>query len=154
MEAEDDGFSRLALPDVTATQTGATERVARVPRRYGESGLMPRFVILEHDHPMRHWDLMLESGTILRTWRLPAFPRSGETIAAEATFDHRLVYLDYEGPISGGRGRVIRRESGTFAWQTQAVDRVVVRVDGEQLRGVLRLEQEGGSWRGEFVADI
>ncbi|HEY7425862.1 MAG TPA: DNA polymerase ligase N-terminal domain-containing protein [Gemmataceae bacterium] len=115
---------------------------------------MPRFVILEHDHPGLHWDLMLESGAVLRTWRLAAPPRAGEIIAATATFDHRPVYLDYEGPVRSDRGRVIRRERGTFAWQTQEVDRVVVRLDGVQLRGILQLEQvEGDSWRGEFIAD-
>lgn len=115
---------------------------------------MPRFVILEHDHPTRHWDLMLECGEVLRTWRLEGPPRAGEAIAATAAFDHRLVYLDYEGPISGGRGRVIRRESGTFLWQMQAVDRVVVHLQGEHLRGVLHLERVAGDcWRGEFVED-
>ena len=112
---------------------------------------MPRFVVLEHDHPMRHWDLMLECGEILRTWRLSSPLRAGEAIAATATFDHRLVYLDYEGPVSGGRGRVVRRESGTFTWQVQAEARIVVRLHGEQLRGALRLEQVAGdSWRAEF----
>ena len=31
---------------------------------------MPRFVILEHDYPELHWDLMLETAGALRTWRL------------------------------------------------------------------------------------
>jgi len=115
---------------------------------------MPRFVILEHDHPVLHWDLMLESGAVLRTWRLAAPPRAGEVITATATFDHRTIYLDYEGPVSSDRGRVIRREFGMFAWQTQAVDRVVIRLDGAQLRGILRLEQaEGDSWYGDFISD-
>ncbi len=115
---------------------------------------MPRFVVLEHDHPMLHWDLMLECGEILRTWRLPEPPRAGAAIAATATFDHRLVYLDYEGPISGGRGRVVRRETGTFTWLVQTGEQVAVRLDGEHLHGVLRLEQiSGESWRGEFVEE-
>ena len=116
---------------------------------------MPRFVVLEHDHPMRHWDLMLEHGEVLRTWRLAEPPRAGEPITATATFDHRLVYLEYEGPISGGRGRVIRCESGTFTWQVQNNDRVEVRLHGERLRGVLRLEQIAGDcWRAEFVEEL
>jgi hypothetical protein len=103
---------------------------------------------------MRHWDLMLECGAVLRTWRLAEFPRAGAEIAATAVFDHRLVYLDYEGPISGGRGSVIRRASGAFVWQVQDVHRIEVRLEGEQLRGILRLEQvTGDSWRGEFVED-
>src|SRR5947199_376784 len=58
---------------------------------------MPRFVILEHDHPARHWDLLLESEGVLRAWRLPA-PPQGDALV-QANFDHRLFYLDYEGPV-------------------------------------------------------
>src|SRR5205807_395991 len=43
---------------------------------------MPRFVILEHDHPELHWDLMLEAGPVLRTWRLAAPPQPGRAVAA------------------------------------------------------------------------
>src|SRR5262245_13250395 len=154
MEGRDGRFSSAAVPGVTAARAGATGGIMRASARYGESGTMPRFVILEHDHPVLHWDLMLESGAVLRTWRLAAPPCADEAIAATATFDHRPVYLDHEGPVRGGRGQVVRRESGMFAWQTQAVDRVVIRLDGAQLRGILRLEQmEGDSWRGEFIAD-
>src|SRR6185437_4307487 len=69
-------------------------------RRSGVSRTMSRFVLLEHDHPELHWDLMLESGAVLRTWRLTAPPCGGEVITAMASFDHRALYLDYEGPIS------------------------------------------------------
>jgi hypothetical protein len=119
----------------------------------GASRTMPRFVILEHDHPKLHWDLMLEAGSILRTWRLEAPPRPGEWIAATAVFDHRLLYLDYEGPVSGGRGRVVRREHGTFAGQLKGQGQIVVRLQGERLCGVLHLEQiKGDQWRAEFHA--
>lgn len=115
---------------------------------------MPRFVILEHDHPQLHWDLMLEDGAVLRTWRLPAPLRPGEAFTALRSFDHRLLYLDYEGPISGGRGQVIRRERGDFVWQVQDADHIEVYLSGERARGVLRLEQEEGeTWRGEFLAE-
>ena len=109
---------------------------------------MPRFVILEHDHPQLHWDLMLEAGSILRTWRLAAPPCCGETIAAAAAFDHRLLYLDYEGPISGGRGRVVRWDSGAFTGQVQGEPPIIVHLQGQRLCGVLRLEHvEGDAWR-------
>ncbi len=115
---------------------------------------MPRFVILEHDHPQLHWDLLLESGTILRAWRLSAPPGVEQTLTATASFDHRLLYLDYEGPISGDRGRVVCWEHGPFVWEVQAVDRIVVRLQGARQCGVLRLERvEADSWRGEFLAD-
>jgi hypothetical protein len=75
---------------------------------------MPRYVILEHDHPVLHWDLMLEAGPVLRTWRLAAAPQPGRAVPAELSFDHRLAYLDYEGPVSGDRGRVRRWDRGQY----------------------------------------
>ncbi|MGL6094853.1 MAG: DNA polymerase ligase N-terminal domain-containing protein [Fimbriiglobus sp.] len=74
---------------------------------------MPRFVILAHDWPTPHWDLLLEAGPVLMAWRLLAEP-GGLPVSAEPNVDHRLVYLDYEGPVSGGRGTVIRWDFGTF----------------------------------------
>jgi hypothetical protein len=96
---------------------------------------MPRFVVLEHDHPHRHWDLMLEAGAALRTWRLAAPPAPGLAVAAEASFDHRPVYLDYEGPVSGGRGSVVRWDAGTFAIEEESQERFVLRLEGGRLRG-------------------
>jgi hypothetical protein len=112
---------------------------------------MPRFVILEHDHPHQHWDLLLESGSVLRAWRLSAFLRDNEAIAARASFDHRLIYLDYEGPVSGGRGQVVRREQGTFKWELDSAERVIVRLHGTRLQGRLQLAKgEGENWTAEF----
>jgi hypothetical protein len=112
---------------------------------------MPRFVILEHDHPSLHWDLMLECGSVLRSWRLAAPPATGHTIAATAVFEHRLHYLAYEGPISGGRGRVVRWDRGTFTGQVQGESSIDVHLQGERVQGHLLLEQsEGDAWCGEF----
>jgi hypothetical protein len=108
---------------------------------------MPRFVILEHDHPDLHWDLMLESGAVLRTWRLAAPPTPNAAVRAEPSFDHRLLYLDYEGPVSGGRGVVTRWDWGEFEWRIEGERGVAVFVQGDRLRGLLRLEcDEEGSW--------
>jgi hypothetical protein len=76
--------------------------------------LMPRFVILTHDHPSPHWDLMLEAGDRLRTWRLLEEPAPDTWVPAEPLPDHRLLYLDYEGPVSGDRGHVARWDCGVF----------------------------------------
>ena len=73
-----------------------------------------RFAILRHDHPFLHWDLLLESGSSARTWRLLRTPVCEEPLAAEALADHRLMYLDYAGPVSHGRGRVERFAGGHF----------------------------------------
>ncbi|MBX7103891.1 MAG: hypothetical protein K1X57_07410 [Gemmataceae bacterium] len=75
---------------------------------------MPRYVILHHDWPTSHFDLMLEVGLVLKTWRVNRVPIAGEPEQAEAIDDHRLEYLTYEGPISRGRGNVRRVESGEY----------------------------------------
>ena len=56
---------------------------------------MPRFVILEHDHPVLHWDLMLEADGVLQTWRLAQPPALACVIDASAIDDHRLFYLEF-----------------------------------------------------------
>jgi DNA polymerase Ligase (LigD) len=101
---------------------------------------MPRFVILEHDHPELHWDFMLEAGGALRTWRLARPPEmAGAIIDAVALADHRLAYLDYEGPVSGGRGSVKRWDAGHYEHEADAL-----RLDGMRVRGVVRLTALGG----------
>ncbi len=73
-----------------------------------------RFVILIHDHPHLHWDFMLESDGLLKTWRLAKEPGLGATIAATALPNHRIEYLDYEGPVSHNRGTVTRFDAGSY----------------------------------------
>ena len=100
---------------------------------------MPRFVVLTHDHPFLHWDLMLERDGALRTWRLKQPPEVGDPIDAEALADHRLAYLEYEGPISGGRGTVTRWDVGTYEAVESTADRVVVRLAGQKLSAAAEL---------------
>jgi len=108
---------------------------------------MPRFVVLEHDHPERHWDLLLEAGAVLWAWRLRAPPAPGATVEAERSFDHRLMYLDYEGPVSGNRGTVSRWAHGEYAWREQGEGRLVADITGPTLSGTLLLEAIGEGWR-------
>lgn len=105
---------------------------------------MPRYVILAHDHPFLHWDLMLETSGVLRTWRLAKPPEPGTDIAAKALGDHRIAYLDFEGPVSGNRGSVRRWDAGTFEWMTDAHELVRVRMSGQRLKGELSVESAGG----------
>lgn len=107
---------------------------------------MPRFVVLEHDYPELHWDFMLEAGGVLLTWRLPAPPQAGTPLVAEASFDHRLAYLDYEGPVSGNRGHVVAWDRGTYEEKAgSSADRMVLRIDGEHLRGTATMERAASS---------
>jgi DNA polymerase Ligase (LigD) len=115
---------------------------------------MPRFAILEHDYPALHWDFLLEEGDVLLTWRLSAPPDSGAVMDALQMPDHRRLYLDYEGAVSGDRGSVTGWDGGTFEWEVREVDRIAVRLCGIRLRGAFLLERLAGEeWRGEFRAD-
>lgn len=93
---------------------------------------MPRYVILEHDHPHLHWDLMLDIGPTLRTWRLEKPPQPGETVRAEMLGAHRRLYLDYEGPVSGGRGCVRRWDAGEFTIEEESAERLAFRMSGQR----------------------
>lgn len=98
-----------------------------------------RFVVLEHDHPFLHWDLMLETDGTLRTWRLLAEPVGGDPVPAEPLVDHRIAYLDYEGPVSGDRGHVTRWDHGTYEGHDDG--RFVLH--GDRLEGTFAFETEG-----------
>lgn len=111
-----------------------------------------RFVVLRHEPgeagPRElHWDLMLEFGDSLRTWALVSEPRVGEEIAAEELPRHRLDYLDYEGPVSRGRGIVIRFDRGTFEVVEQSPDQLSVDLLGELLEGRLHLTHDAANQR-------
>jgi hypothetical protein len=103
---------------------------------------MPRFVLLEHRWDGVHWDLMLEHGDALRTWALDAPIAPGTTIPARPLADHRLAYLDYEGPISGGRGEVRRVDRGGYEVRVWSPDLVRVRLEGTQLVGEAELARQ------------
>ncbi len=105
---------------------------------------MPRYVILEHDWPTPHWDVLLEAGAVLRAWRVMDEPRCGVALPAASNFNHRLLYLDYEGPLTGNRGSVTRWDAGTFDWIADSGGHVVIDLCGSRLRGRLELAVQSG----------
>lgn len=108
---------------------------------------MPRYTILEHDHPFLHWDLMLEDGDALRTWRLLARPDLQSVIEAEQLPDHRIAYLNYEGPVSGNRGCVHQWDAGTFDVLLQNESNLTLELRGRILQQTVRLKHvEGHAW--------
>jgi hypothetical protein len=107
---------------------------------------MPRFAILEHDHPFLHWDFLLEAGDNLRAWRLLGEPRRGPPINAEPLPAHRLLYLDYEGPVSGDRGRVARWDSGTFEWELDDDGEIDVSIAGMRVIGRIEVRRATDTW--------
>lgn len=125
---------------------------------------MPRFVLLYHNCPPNyerpsHWDFMLEAGATLRTWALERLPRDwrdvwsttaeaypdcppvadGHVVAAISLGDHRLDYLEFEGPLGGDRGTVIRVAAGTYRGELEASTGWQVTLEGKDLRGTLSL---------------
>src|SRR3954465_11888374 len=118
---------------------------------------MPRFVLLYHDCPPSyerpsHWDFMLESGDVLRTWAIERLPRGWQaahartiaahpscpllsaesSVAATQLGDHRRDYLEKEGLVSGNRGTVMRVAAGTYRNEHESPGdwRVVLTSDG------------------------
>lgn len=115
---------------------------------------MARYVVLHHQFPAghakaSHWDLMLEWEGVLRTWSLAEVPRAGGSYQAQQLDDHRMAYLDYEGPVSGDRGWVTRVQGGVYEVESASDDRLAVILAGEGpgVRLVLERLGAGHSWR-------
>lgn len=124
------------------------------------------FALLEHDprNPdgstaafTRHWDLLIELGPDERvaTWRLSANPldaphacdhaEGDAAVFAERIAPHRRMYLDYHGPVSGGRGFVQRLDAGTARIVEQSRERLVVELAGDRLVGRFALAPPAGA---------
>jgi hypothetical protein len=114
----------------------------------------PRFAIQRHDRdPDPHFDILLERGGALRTFSVKQ--PLGESEEARAIPDHRLLYLTYEGPISGGRGTVRLHDSGNYREESWKEDRISVRLDGKIHRGRLALTRiEGDRWQVEWRPEV
>jgi len=107
-----------------------------------------RFVIQHHVTGQgEHYDLMLERGPALATWRLerhPACLEAGQSLPATELPDHRPAYLTYEGPVSGGRGTVHIVDGGTYRLIHRAESAWQVQLEGRQVRGHFELRRLGG----------
>lgn len=102
-----------------------------------------RFAILEHTHQGIHWDFLVEDGDALRTWAVDAPIVADADLPARALPPHRRVYLDYEGPISGDRGTVLRFDAGTCRVLTWDEDHARIELFGRQLVGLVELRRVG-----------
>ena len=105
---------------------------------------MPRFVLLEHQWNGVHYDFMLEMGDVLKTWAIDAPVLPDIALPARALPDHRPIYLEYEGVVSGNRGTVRRIDAGVYtalSWQDGCVR---VRLAGCQLVGDVEICQAPG----------
>ena len=105
-----------------------------------------QYVLLLHQLAAgAHWDLGLDIGPALATWQLltdPAALMTGQAIAARRLQDHRLAYLDYEGPVAGDRGHVQQIDRGLWLPIEQTPSRWTFRLDGALLIGRFELTAE------------
>lgn len=103
-----------------------------------------RFAVLRHegiDAP--HVDFLFETapGSMLQTWRLPAWPIIGVEDATRIR-DHRPAFLTYQGQLSGDRGNVLRIDEGTCTFESSP-RRVIVRLSSSNQ--TLQFEQDAGA---------
>ena len=113
---------------------------------------MARFVILRHEMPngserVSHWDWMFEMGEVLRTWATDALPSGDrltvpQRIPATPLADHRPIYLDYTGPISGERGRVTSWDAGNYVLEEATSQVFAVQIAGRRLHGSVRFIED------------
>ncbi len=104
---------------------------------------MPRFVVLLHESSRNtHWDLMLETSDQLTTWEIPPACKPDalgllESFCCRVTPlpDHRIAYLDYEGPVSRNRGTVRRLDVGIY----EVLEPNRFRLFGHFFRGILTM---------------
>ena len=110
-----------------------------------------RFVIQKHQLATDiHWDFMLESGSILETYRLDKSPEDTLRNPANAVkiFDHALKFLTYQGPLSKDRGSVCIVESGKYQITHQDQGRIVLNLKGQILKGIFALTHiKDDHWR-------
>lgn len=118
-----------------------------------------RFVVLQHtDKAGIHFDLMIDLGPDLATWKFAQPPEAAAngSLPCQRIGNHRHFYLDYEGPISGGRGHVVRHDAGECTALTQVDLNCLVRFFGEKLSGRFQLKSAdatGGAFWFEAVLD-
>jgi hypothetical protein len=121
-----------------------------------------RYVVQQHFREADYWhyDLMFECGDGLVTFSLGEPPDDEAKLPClvRQLPNHRLAYLEHEGEIAGGQGSCKIHDRGTVQWVAPVMDgtsdatpgkifgdvydEIVVRLDGEKMRGVYRLARE------------
>ncbi len=105
-----------------------------------------RFAVQRHETPdsaESHFDLLVERDGVLVTFRVDdldalAELAEGERLAVERIADHRIIYLDFEGSISGDRGTVTLRDRGPGEVRPRGDGSLDLRVAGDRVRGTFR----------------
>ncbi len=97
---------------------------------------------------------MLQVGQLLKTWALPQPPIAGAKMVGRVLPDHRLKYLEYEGPVNGNRGSVVRLDGGDYRLLQEGESEMIVQLSGETFTGrvlLRRLGEESDQWQFTFL---
>jgi bifunctional non-homologous end joining protein LigD len=98
-----------------------------------------KFVIQRHERQGEavHWDLMLEKGGVLETYRVNVPPEEWGNNSPEATriFDHPLKFLTYEGSVNKGKGNVTIADAGIYRMLSQNEKQLKADFAGTILKG-------------------
>ena len=130
------------------------------------TGREVRFVVLRHCVSPEdvHFDLMIEAGDALATWRCPEAPdiAAAAHMTCQKLADHRRRFLKYEGPLSQNRGDVQRHDGGYCRLLAAGEGAWRIAFRGTRLRGeyeLSSLDQDRRFWclrrcsRGHFVPE-
>ena len=134
------------MPDERIHGRDSSASVKRGPEPQPVDLTGGRFVVLHHTGVGEpHFDLMFEQARSLATWRSPCPLReiADQPVPVTHIGDHRLAYLDYEGALSGGRGRVERIERGTFMGKQIENDDWHLVITGDLTVGEIRFARDG-----------
>ncbi len=117
-----------------------------------------RFVIHKHTQEGRiHWDLMIEWGDILKTWRLDAPPEklSSQKTKATPIFDHDKKFLTYQGTVNNGKGTVEIVDEGTCIVELNTENEIKINFEGKILKGNFKVARNQNNewnltWHSQF----
>src|SRR6188472_135547 len=118
------------------------------PKRRRRKKSAPRFVVQEHSARRLHWDLRLEHEGVAASWAIPnGIPADPEeNRKAVHTEDHPLEYLEFEGEIPKGEygaGTMRIWDRGTYELEKWEAEKVMVRFEGERVKGRYALFRAG-----------
>jgi len=103
---------------------------------------LKKFVMQKHTKMGNvHWDLMLELGNTLKTYRLTLPPEKllQNTTPAVKILDHPLRFLTYEGSVNNGKGSVHIADTGTYQLLNDDNKHQLLQLDGKTLKGSFTL---------------
>ena len=117
---------------------------------------LKRFVIQKHTRAGGiHWDLMLEAGDVLETYRVTLPPAKLVQLSSESTIavkigDHPHKFLTYEGPVNQGKGQVTMADRGEYEVLDKGPALKKLCFKGTILKGNFTLTQTAGNkWQFE-----